>query len=151
MTTLKFQRSSLLFSKVIRIQSKQDNQVYKEMKGKVLWSQLPSDRKNIGLEKELKTRLIMRFMLQEYVEEGLLFQNIPKYKHYPCWPRSSIFSHNTKLGYSTFCWFCDAGSHIIFIYIQGGPKRMQRFWSVISTTFLIKYDCSSSMCKAFWF
>ena len=53
-------------------------------------------------------------------------------------------------------------------YIQGGPKRMQRVWSVISTTFLI--ECHwfllywieysfpsiltpslSSMDKAFWF
>ena len=50
--------------------------------------------------------------LQEYVEERLLFQNIPKYKNYPCWPSSPIFSHNTKLGYATFCWFCDTGSHI---------------------------------------
>ena len=33
MTTFNFQRSSLLLLKVIRVQSKQDNQVYKEMKG----------------------------------------------------------------------------------------------------------------------
>ena len=38
MTTLNFQCStcSLLLSKVIRVQSEQDNQVYKEMKGQVL-------------------------------------------------------------------------------------------------------------------
>ena len=47
----------LLLSKVIRVQSKQDNQVYKEMKGQVLWSQLPSDCKNIGLEKQQKPYL----------------------------------------------------------------------------------------------
>ena len=33
MTTFKFQCSSLLLSKVVRVQSKQYNQVYKEMKG----------------------------------------------------------------------------------------------------------------------
>ena len=32
MNTLKFQCSSLLLSKVVRVQSKQDYQVYKEMK-----------------------------------------------------------------------------------------------------------------------
>ena len=53
MTTFNFQYSSLFLSKVIRVQSsKQDNQVYKEVKGQVLWSQLPSDRKNIGLQKQ---------------------------------------------------------------------------------------------------
>ena len=36
MTTLKFQCSSLLLSKLIRVQSKLDNQVYKEMIGQVL-------------------------------------------------------------------------------------------------------------------
>ena len=63
MTTFKFQCTSLLLSKLIRVQSKLDNQVYKEIIGQVLWSQLPSDRKNIGLEKQQKTLLIMRFML----------------------------------------------------------------------------------------
>ena len=66
MTTFNYQCSSLLFSKVVRVQSKQDNQVYKEMKGYMLWSQLPSDRKNIGLEKQQKTLLIMRFMLPNF-------------------------------------------------------------------------------------
>ena len=27
-----------------------------------------------------------------------------------------ISSHNTKLGHATFCWFCDAGSHIIILH-----------------------------------
>ena len=54
MTTFKFQSSSLLLSKLIRAQSKLDNQVYKEMIGQVLWSQLPSDRKNIDLQKTAK-------------------------------------------------------------------------------------------------
>ena len=66
MTTFKFQCSSLLLSKLIRVQSKLDNQVYKEMIGQVLWSQLPSDRKNIGLEKQQKTLLIMRFMFPNF-------------------------------------------------------------------------------------
>ena len=66
MSTFKFQRSSLLLSKPIRVQSKLDNQVYKEMIGQVLWSQLPSDRKNIGLEKQQKNLLIMRFMLPNF-------------------------------------------------------------------------------------
>ena len=37
-------------------------------------------------------------------------------------------------------WFSpiDCGARIIH-GIRGGPKRMQRFWSVISTTFLIEY------------
>ena len=67
MTTLNFNCSSLLLSKRIRVQSKLDNQVYKDMIGQVLWSQLPSDRKNIGLEKQQKkTLLIMRFMLPNF-------------------------------------------------------------------------------------
>ena len=67
MTTFKFQSSSLLLSKFIRVQRKLDNQVYKEMIGQVqLWSQLPSDRKNIGLEKQQNTLLIMRFMLPNF-------------------------------------------------------------------------------------
>ena len=66
MTTLKFQCCSLLLSKRIWVESKLDNQVYKEMIGQVLWSQLPSDRKNIGLEKQQKTLLIMRFMLPNF-------------------------------------------------------------------------------------
>ena len=67
MTTFKFQSSSLLLSKLIRVQRKLDNQVYKEMIGQVqLWSQLPSDRKNIGLEKQQNTLLIMRFMLPNF-------------------------------------------------------------------------------------
>ena len=66
MTTLNSQCSSLLLLKLIRVQSKLDNQVYKEMIGQVLWSQLPSDRKNIGLEKQQKTLLIMRFMLLNF-------------------------------------------------------------------------------------
>ena len=63
MATLNFQYSSLLLSKLIRVQSKPDNQVYEEMIGQALWSQLPPDRKNIGLEKQQKPLLIMRFML----------------------------------------------------------------------------------------
>ena len=66
MTTFNFQCTILLLSKVVRVQSKLDNQVYKEMKGYMLWSQLPSDRKNIGLEKQQKTLLIMRFMLPNF-------------------------------------------------------------------------------------
>ena len=66
MNTFNFQCSSLLLSKLIRVQSKLDNQVDKEMIGQVLWSQLPSDRKNIGLEKQQKKLLIMRFMLPNF-------------------------------------------------------------------------------------
>ena len=66
MTTFNFQCSSLLLSKLIRVQSKQDNQVYKEMIRQVLWSQLPSDRKNIGLEKQQKHLRIMSFMLPNF-------------------------------------------------------------------------------------
>ena len=52
MTTFNFQCSSLLLSKVVRVQSKQDNQGYKKMKGNMLWLQLTSDHKNTGLEKQ---------------------------------------------------------------------------------------------------
>ena len=85
------------------------------MKGHMLWSQVPLDRKNIGVEKQPKTPTYNAFYaskLQEYVE-GLLFQNISKSKNYPYWLRSPIFSHNTKMGYATLCWFCDAGSQIV--------------------------------------
>ena len=54
MTTFNFQCSSLLLSKLIRVQSKLDNQVDKEMIGQVLRSQLPSDCKHIGLGKQQK-------------------------------------------------------------------------------------------------
>ena len=66
MNTLHCQCSSLLFSKVLRVQSKQDNQSYKEMKGHMLWLQLSSDGKVIGLEKQQKTLLLMRFMLPNF-------------------------------------------------------------------------------------
>ena len=62
--------------------------------------------------------------LQDYVEEVLLFQNISKSKNYPCWPRSPISSHNTKLGHATFCWFCDAGSHILLLIKIGSLKKL---------------------------
>ena len=59
------------------------------MIGQVLSWQLPSDRKNTGLEKQQKTLLIMVFYaskLQDYVKKkkGLLFQNVTKSKNYPC-------------------------------------------------------------------
>ena len=57
MNTVKFQHSSLLLSKLIRVQIKLENQVYKEIIGQVLWLQLPSDRKHIGLEKQQKHNL----------------------------------------------------------------------------------------------
>ena len=66
MTTPNFQWSNFLLSKVIRVQSEQDDQVYKEMIGQVLSLQLPSDRKNTGLEKQPKTLLIMCFMLPNF-------------------------------------------------------------------------------------
>ena len=55
--------------------------------------------KNIGLEKTAKTTAYNAFYaskLQDYVEEGFLFQNIPKPKNHTCWPRSPIFSHSIK-------------------------------------------------------
>ena len=66
MTTFNYQCYSLLLSKVVRVQSKQDNQGYKEMKGHMLWLQLTSDSKNIGLEKQQKPLLLMRFMLLNF-------------------------------------------------------------------------------------
>ena len=50
MTTFNFQCSSLLLSTIVRV--KPDNQGYKEMKGHMLWLQLTSDHKNIGLENQ---------------------------------------------------------------------------------------------------
>ena len=137
MTTLNSQCSSLLLSTLIRVQSKLDNQVYKEMIGQVLWSQLPSDRKNIGLEKQQKNPTYNAFYaskLQDYVEEGLLFQNISKSKNYPCWPWSPISSHNTKLGHATFCWFCDAGSHMFCLYhfYTGYRSWKVGYWYLLS-------------------
>ena len=61
MTTCKFQSTSLLFSKVVGIQIKKDNQGYKEMKGHMLWLHLTSNRKHIGLKTSRKYYL--RFML----------------------------------------------------------------------------------------
>ena len=75
MTTLNFQCSSLLLPKVIRVKSKHDNQVYKEIKGHMLWLQLLSDRKNTGLEKQQKTLLIMRFMLPNF--RSMLVEGLP--------------------------------------------------------------------------
>ena len=62
--------------------------------------------------------------LQDYVEEGLLFQNVSKSKNYPCWPWSPISSHNTKLGHATFCWFCDAGSHFTLLHSYPVPLSL---------------------------
>ena len=62
MTTLNYQCSSLLLSKLLRIQIKLDNQGYKEMIGQVL----SSDRKNIGQEKQQKALLITRVMLPNF-------------------------------------------------------------------------------------
>ena len=115
MTTPNFQWSNLLLSKVIRVQSEQDDQVNKDMKGTsamiatTIWPWKYWSRKTA---KNPTCNAFYASKLQEYVEEGLLFQNIPKYKNYPCRPRSPIFSHNTKLSFATFCWFCDAGSHM---------------------------------------
>ena len=100
------------------------------MIGQVLSLQLPLDRKNTGLEKQQKNPTYNVFYaskLQDYVEEGLLFQNVSKSKNYPCWPWSPIFSHNTKLGHATFVLFCDAGSHLgtspkPLVVIMGGHK-----------------------------
>ena len=79
MTTCNFQCNSLILSKVSRVQIKQDNQGCKEMKGPMLWLQLASDHKNIGLEKRQKPLHTCTYnafyasKLQDYVEEGLLF------------------------------------------------------------------------------
>ena len=72
MTTCNFQGTSLLFSKVVRVQSKQDNQGCRKMIGPMLWLQPTSDWKNIGLEKQQKTLLTLynalyASKLQDYV------------------------------------------------------------------------------------
>ena len=52
MTTCNFQCTFLLLPKVVRVQSEQDNQGYKEMKG-YMYAMIATDirPKNIGLEK----------------------------------------------------------------------------------------------------
>ena len=81
-----FQYTSLLLSTVVRVQSKQDKQGYKEMKGHMLL-QLMSDQKNTGLKKQQKPLLINNALYASKLQncvEGLLFQNIPKLKNHPC-------------------------------------------------------------------
>ena len=65
MTTCNIQRPSLLHSKLVGVQSGQDNQGYKEMEGHCAMIANKIRLKNIGLEKQQKTLLIniMRFML----------------------------------------------------------------------------------------
>ena len=115
MTTCKFQCISLLFSKVVGIKVRKIIKVIRK------WKDTCSDR-IIGLETQQKILLAFyASKLQDYREEGLLFQNIPKPKNHQCWPRSPIISHSTKLGYATFCSFCDAGSQKVCF---GGAKRV---------------------------
>ena len=45
MTIFNFKCTSLLHSKVVGVQSEQDNQGYKEMKGDMQWLQIRSDQK----------------------------------------------------------------------------------------------------------
>ena len=45
MTACNFQWTSFLLSKVVRVQSEQDDQDYKEMKGHMLLLQITSDQK----------------------------------------------------------------------------------------------------------
>ena len=63
--------------------------------------------KSTGLE-----HFLMRFMLPNFgikIEEGLLFQNIPKPENPPCRPRSHILRLCIKLSYSTFVGFVMQG------------------------------------------
>ena len=79
--------------------------------------ELTSDQENIGLEKRQKPLEFYASKLRDY-GEGLLLQNITKPKNHPCWPRSPIFSHKTKLGYATFCWFCDHAVFWKYIFVD---------------------------------
>ena len=98
MTTCNFQCTSLFHSKVVGVQSEQDNQGYKEMKGHMQWLQLISEGNTLVLNNSKITAYIAFYAskLQDYVG-GLLFQNIPKPKNHTCWFRSPIFSHSIKL------------------------------------------------------
>ena len=96
----------------------------------MLWSQLPYWSRKTA--KNPTYNAFYTSKLQHYVEEGLLFQNISKSKNYPCWPWSPISSHNTKLGHATFCWFCDAGSHITLTvvgWVRSIGGRCQAIWT----------------------
>ena len=78
-----FQCTSLLLSNVVMVQSKQDNQGYKEMKGHLLWLQLTSDQKNIeSRQKQQKPLVYHSFYasklldyLLDFVMQGHNFTN----------------------------------------------------------------------------
>ena len=77
LTTCNFQRTSLLLSKVVRVQIEQDNQGHKEMRGHMLWLLLTSDGKKYWSRKAAKTTTYNAFYtskIKDYV--GLLSQNI---------------------------------------------------------------------------
>ena len=81
-TTSNFQGTSLLLSKVVGVQW---NQGFKDMKGHMLWLQLTSDKKYWS-RKTAKTITYNSFhvsKLQDYLEGGLLFQDIPG------WPKQN--------------------------------------------------------------
>ena len=111
MTTCNFQCTTLPLSKVVRVQSKQDKVI---RKGHVVWLQLTRDLNHIGLEKQQKPLLIMCFMLSNFrvMEKDCSFRIYQQRKIAHAFTRSPIFSHTTKLGYATFYWCCNAGSHI---------------------------------------
>ena len=76
MTTINFQCSSLLLSKLIRVQSKQDNQIYKDMKGQCYMIATTIRPQKYWSRKTAKTPNYNAFYaskLQDYVDEGLLF------------------------------------------------------------------------------
>ena len=69
MTTWKFQCPSLLHSNVVEVQSEQDNQGYKEMKGHKSHAMIANNfrPKSSDLEEKQKPLLIMRFMLPNFM------------------------------------------------------------------------------------
>ena len=170
MTTSNFQCTSLLLSKIVRVQNKQDNQGYQgnERKHAMIATNIRPEkywfRRMLAkttnsfyafklqdyVEKYWFRRMLAKTTnsfyaskLQDYVEEGLLFQNKSKPKTHPCWPKSPVFSHSTILGYATFCWFCDAGSQMV-VWMLCIIFHSLLFFS------LLLLQCSSNLQPSLW-
>ena len=96
MTTLNCNCTSLILLKVLRVQCKQDYQCYKEMKGHAMIATGIRPQK-CWSTKTVKTPNYNAFdasNLRDYVQEGMLYQNIPHADP----DHLFFFSQNTKLG-----------------------------------------------------
>ena len=88
MSAHNFQCTSLLLSKVVKVQSEQNNQGYQEMKRtRAVFATNIRPQKKYWSRKTTKTMTYDAFYaskLLDNVDEGLLFQNIPTPKYHPC-------------------------------------------------------------------